>query len=59
MIAWGVVAALPVSVVVTAFAVPHEPIHLTTKAVVGLPVLAPVAAVVVLACIAVTQRTRT
>ncbi|GAA1517818.1 DMT family transporter [Kribbella lupini] len=109
VIAWGVVAALPVSAVVTALAVPHEPIHLTTKAVIGmgylaaisqfgafvawyrgmaaigvpkasqlqlaqplitlvwsvllmgehLPVLAPVAAVVVLACIAVTQRTRT
>lgn len=109
VIAWGVVAALPVSAVVTALAIPHEPIHLTTEAVVGmsylaaisqfgafvvwyrgmaaigvpkasqlqlaqplitlvwsvllmgehLPVLAPVAAVVVLACIAVTQRTRT
>jgi drug/metabolite transporter (DMT)-like permease len=109
VIAWGVVAALPVSAVVTALAVPHEPIHLTTKAVAGmgylaavsqfgafvawyrgmaaigvpkasqlqlaqplitlvwsvllmgehLPVLAPVAAVVVLACIAVTQRSRT
>ncbi|GAB3824627.1 DMT family transporter [Kribbella italica] len=108
VIAWAVVAALPVSIIVTALAIPHEPIHLTTKAVAGmsyiaavsqfgafvvwyrgmaaigvpkasqlqlaqplitlvwsvllmgehLPVLAPVAAVAVLACIAATQRAR-
>jgi drug/metabolite transporter (DMT)-like permease len=40
VIAWGVVAALPISAVVTALALPHEPIHLTTKAVAGMTYIA-------------------
>lgn len=35
VIAWGVVAALPVSALVTAFSLPWEPVHATAKAVVG------------------------
>jgi drug/metabolite transporter (DMT)-like permease len=107
VIAWAVVAAFPISLIVTVSALPAEPVHLTTKAIIGmgyiaaisqfgafvvwyrgmaaigvpkasqlqlaqplitlvwsvvlmgehLPVLAPIAAVIVLACIAVTQRT--
>ncbi|MEO3764301.1 DMT family transporter [Streptomyces sp. B8F3] len=109
VIAWGCVAALPVSVLVTALALPEEPVHPTGRAVAGLAYiaavsqfggfvlwyrgmavigvsrasqiqlaqplltlvwsvllmgehlapLAPVTAVIVLACIAVTQRART
>lgn len=108
VIAWGVVLAAPVNLVVCAIALPQEPVHLTVKALVGMayiacvsqfggfvvwyqgmgligvprasqlqlaqPLLtmgwavlllgehltpaAPVAAVVVLACIVVTQRAR-
>jgi len=42
VIAWGVVAALPVSALVTALALPQEPVHLTTKAVVGMGYIAAV-----------------
>ncbi|WP_199782972.1 DMT family transporter [Streptomyces alboniger] len=108
VIAWGVVLAAPVNLLVSAVALPQEPVHLTVKAVVGMvyiagvsqfgafvvwyqgmgligvpktsqlqlaqPLLtlvwsvlllgehltpaAPVAAVIVLACIVVTQRAR-
>lgn len=40
VIAWGVVAALPVSALVTAFALPVEPVQLTGKAVVGMAYIA-------------------
>lgn len=40
VIAWGVVAALPVSALVTAVALPSEPVHLTTKAVAGMGYIA-------------------
>lgn len=40
VIAWGVVAALPASAAVTAFALPHEPVHLTTKALTGMTYIA-------------------
>ncbi|WP_308050655.1 DMT family transporter [Streptomyces purpurogeneiscleroticus] len=40
VIAWGVVAALPVSALVTAFALPAEPVQLTGKAVVGMAYIA-------------------
>ena len=109
VIAWGILAALPVSVLVTALALPTEPMHLTAKAITGLAYvaaisqfggfvawyrgmaaigvpkasqlqlaqplitllwsvsllgehlspLAPVTALIVLACIATTQRART
>ncbi len=36
VIAWGVVAALPVSALVTALSLPWEPVRLTAKAVVGM-----------------------
>jgi drug/metabolite transporter (DMT)-like permease len=36
VIAWGVVAALPVSALVTALSLPWEPVHVTAKAVVGM-----------------------
>ncbi|UNO42751.1 DMT family transporter [Streptomyces sp. MST-110588] len=42
VIAWGVVAALPVSALVTALSLPWEPVHLTTKAVVGTAYIAAV-----------------
>ncbi|MER7394517.1 DMT family transporter [Streptomyces sp. NPDC000151] len=42
VIAWGVVAALPVSALVTALALPVEPVHLTTEAVVGMAYIAAV-----------------
>ncbi|MFJ4918554.1 DMT family transporter [Streptomyces sp. NPDC088725] len=42
VIAWGVVAALPVSALVTALALPWEPVHLTTRAAVGMAYLAAV-----------------
>ncbi|WP_030606690.1 DMT family transporter [Streptomyces sclerotialus] len=42
VIAWGVVAALPVSALVTAFALPAEPVQLTGKAVVGMAYIAAV-----------------
>ena len=108
VIAWGIVAALPISIIVTAFALAAEPVQLTAKAITGmayiaaisqfggfvvwyrgmaaigvpkasqiqlaqplitlvwsvtlmgehLSPLAPVTAVVVLACIAATQRAR-
>ncbi|WBQ02313.1 DMT family transporter [Kribbella sp. CA-293567] len=40
VIAWGVVAALPVSAAVAALALPHEPVHLTSKAVAGMAYIA-------------------
>ncbi|TQN31662.1 drug/metabolite transporter (DMT)-like permease [Haloactinospora alba] len=42
VIAWGVVAALPVSVLVAALALPAEPVQLTTKAVTGMAYVAAV-----------------
>ncbi len=42
VIAWGVVAALPVSALVTAFALPTEPVHLTDQAVLGMAYIAAV-----------------
>ncbi len=42
VIAWGVVAALPVSVAVTALALPWEPVDLTAKATVGMAYIAAV-----------------
>ncbi|MER8185988.1 DMT family transporter [Kitasatospora sp. NPDC094015] len=42
VIAWGVVAALPVSVLVAAVALVREPVHPTAKAVTGLAYLAAV-----------------
>lgn len=42
VIAWGVVAALPVSVLVTALSLPWEPVHPTAKAVVGMVYVAAV-----------------
>lgn len=42
VIAWGVVAALPVSALVTALSLPWEPVHLTGKAVVGMAYIAAV-----------------
>jgi drug/metabolite transporter (DMT)-like permease len=42
VIAWGVVAALPVSTLVTALALPREALHPTTEAVVGMAYLAAV-----------------
>ncbi len=40
VIAWGVVAALPVSALVTTLALPSEPVHLTIKAVAGMGYIA-------------------
>lgn len=40
VIAWGVVAALPVSALVTALSLPWEPVHVTAKAVVGMAYVA-------------------
>ncbi|MFI9024557.1 DMT family transporter [Streptomyces sp. NPDC053560] len=42
VIAWGVVVALPVSALVTVFALPVEPVHLTDRAVVGMAYIAAV-----------------
>jgi drug/metabolite transporter (DMT)-like permease len=42
VIAWGVVAALPVSALVTALSLPWEPVHVTAKAVVGMAYVAAV-----------------
>jgi drug/metabolite transporter (DMT)-like permease len=40
VIAWGVVAALPVSTLVTALSLPWEPAHPTAKAVIGMAYIA-------------------
>lgn len=40
VIAWGVVLAAPVNLAVCAWALPHEPIHLTAKAVAGVAYIA-------------------
>ena len=42
VIAWAIVAALPVSLVVAAVALPTEPVHLTAKAITGLAYIAAV-----------------
>jgi drug/metabolite transporter (DMT)-like permease len=42
VIAWGVVAALPVSAMVTALSLSWEPVHVTAKAVVGMAYIAAV-----------------
>lgn len=42
VIAWGIVAALPVSALVTALSLPWEPVHVTAKAVVGMAYVAAV-----------------
>ncbi|PRW62187.1 DMT family transporter [Actinopolyspora mortivallis] len=42
VIAWGVVLAAPVNIVVSAWALPSEPVHLTAKALVGLAYIAAV-----------------
>ncbi|WP_073758786.1 DMT family transporter [Streptomyces sp. CB03234] len=42
VIAWGVVAALPVSALVTALSLPWEPVQMTAKAAVGMAYLAAV-----------------
>jgi drug/metabolite transporter (DMT)-like permease len=42
VIAWGVVAALPVSAVMTAVALPQEPVHPTARAVAGMAYVAAV-----------------
>lgn len=40
VIAWGVVLAAPVNLALCAWALPHEPVHLTAKAVVGMAYVA-------------------
>lgn len=40
VIAWGVVLAAPVNLIVSAWALPHEPVHLTAKALVGIAYIA-------------------
>ncbi|MER5630303.1 DMT family transporter [Streptomyces nitrosporeus] len=40
VIAWGVVLAAPVNLIVSLWALPHEPVHLTVKAVVGMAYIA-------------------
>ncbi|WP_405791342.1 DMT family transporter [Streptomyces sp. NBC_00029] len=40
VIAWGVVLAAPVNLAVSAWAFPHEPVHLTAKAVLGMAYIA-------------------
>ena len=40
VIAWGVLLALPVNLVVTIFALPAEPVHLTVRGIVGLVYIA-------------------
>ncbi|MGW0734520.1 DMT family transporter [Streptomyces sp. NPDC002851] len=42
VIAWGVVLAAPVNLVVSLWALPHEPVHLTAKALVGMAYIAAV-----------------
>lgn len=42
VIAWGVVLAAPVNIVVSTWALPHEPVHLTAKAIVGMAYIAAV-----------------
>ncbi|MFF4365435.1 DMT family transporter [Streptomyces sp. NPDC001594] len=42
VIAWGVVLAAPVNIAVSLWALPHEPVHLTTKALVGMAYIAAV-----------------
>ena len=42
VIAWGIIAALPVSILVVAFSLPTEPLHLTAKAVTGMAYIAAV-----------------
>lgn len=42
VIAWGIVAVLPVSALVTAVALPQEPVHLTGKSIAGLAYIAAV-----------------
>jgi drug/metabolite transporter (DMT)-like permease len=42
VIAWGVVIAAPVNVVVSGWALTHEPVHLTAKALVGMAYIAAV-----------------
>ncbi|MER6996567.1 DMT family transporter [Streptomyces sp. NPDC000410] len=40
VIAWGVVLAAPVNLAVTLWALPHEPLHFTTKALLGMAYIA-------------------
>lgn len=40
VIAWGVVLAAPVNLAVSGWALPHEPVHLTAKALVGMAYIA-------------------
>jgi drug/metabolite transporter (DMT)-like permease len=40
VIAWGVVLAAPVNLIVAAWALPHEPVHLTARALAGLAYIA-------------------
>ncbi|MEU1464682.1 DMT family transporter [Streptomyces sp. NPDC005727] len=40
VIAWGVVLAPPVTLAVSAWALPHEPVHLTAKALLGMAYVA-------------------
>ncbi|MFD9406216.1 DMT family transporter [Streptomyces sp. NPDC059989] len=40
VIAWGVVLAAPVNLAVSLWALPHEPVHLTAKAVLGMAYIA-------------------
>lgn len=40
VIAWGVVLAAPVNLAVSVWALPHEPLHLTAKAVLGMAYIA-------------------
>ena len=42
VIAWGIVAALPVSILVATFSLPTEPLHLTAEAVTGMAYIAAV-----------------
>ncbi|MFJ3836844.1 DMT family transporter [Streptomyces sp. NPDC090054] len=42
VIAWGVVIAAPVNLAVSLWALPHEPVHLTAKAVLGMAYIAAV-----------------
>ncbi|MEU4063330.1 DMT family transporter [Streptomyces wedmorensis] len=42
VIAWGVVLAAPVNLAVAAWALPHEPVHLTAKALLGMAYIAAV-----------------
>ncbi|MEV5309213.1 MULTISPECIES: DMT family transporter [unclassified Streptomyces] len=42
VIAWGVVLAAPVNLAVSLWALPHEPVHLTGKALVGMAYIAAV-----------------